>query len=334
MNLMIDKRDQEKEQDSRPGLSQEPQMTDQEDKPFEPPDIKKIKKELKGKKAVPAGLFYFIIIPLIILSLVFVYLYYFNPDLLFKPKTKIPPVVQVQHTPVADSTAELLGSAPTSGADSTAVQTASPLTTPAPTGIATQTPQLPQPARTTPGANVTAQVMNSLVNSIAADMKISTLYLDENTFSMEVKTSSQAAIDKMYATLKSALPVNASITSEPKIVNSTSIVAGTFTVAAAQERPASSQANDSATLNAELSALITKSNTQKIELSIESARRWNNKMRVPIFIKVEGSVSNCQKLVNEVLKSDRDYQVSKVILMPSTLQSSVLVIRLFLLYPA
>jgi len=305
-----------------------------EEKPLQPQDIKKIRKELKGKKAVPTSLFYFIIIPLIILSLVVVYLYYFKRDMLFKPELKIPPVVQIQQTPVADSTAMLLGQTPAT--DSTlaaANQLQTPVQEPEQTATAPVTPPA-QVVRITPGTNVTAQIMNTLVNSIPVDISISTLYLDENTFSMEVKTNSQAGIDKVYATLKSALPVNASITSEPKIVDGNSIIAGTYTLPTAQPKPASVKANDAATLNAEISALITKNNTKNLELSIESARTWNNKMRAPVFIKVEGSVSNCQKFFNEVLQSDRDYQVSKVILMPSSQQSSVLVIRVFLVYPA
>ncbi|HPG39160.1 MAG TPA: hypothetical protein PLP19_03655 [bacterium] len=334
MNLMIDKREQEKPDDNSPTFPQEPPPNTSEGQPLQPKDIKKIKRELKGKKAVPTGLFYFIIIPLIILSLVVVYLYYFKRDLLFKPKLNIPPVVQVQQTPVADSTAMLLGQTP--GPDSTlstANQVQPQVSEPGQTTTPPVTPPT-QVVRTVPGTNVTAQIMNTLVNSIPIDMIISTLYLDENTFSMEVKANSQTGIDKVYTSLKSALPANTSITSEPKIVGGNCIIAGTYSLPAAQPKPASAKANDAATLSAEISALITKNNTKKLELSIESARAWNNKMRAPVFIKVEGSVSNCQKLVNEILQSDRDYQVSKVILMPSSLQSSVLVIRVFLVYPA
>jgi len=311
MNLLFDKKEKLSEDSSE-------EKNQAETIPSEKNDISfRVKKKAKPprikKKGVPIGFFYFIIIPLIVMSLVVVYMFYFKKDIVFKPQNQIPSSkVRIQ-----DKTS------------TNQQRLAQDLVQPSDTAkVVSQA--FDEEARD----NVTARIIEGLVSSMTADVNLSTLYLDENTFSAQVKTNSQTGLEALYTNLQNKLPSLVKINTTPQITNSQALISGMYSMPQRPESVKPSKVFDKTTIESELSKLISKNNARMMEFSIGPNQSWNNKTRALIFIKVDGSIDNCQKVVSDILHSGWDLNVSKIILMPSNVQNSILVLRVFIMNPA
>ncbi|MBN2411597.1 hypothetical protein JXQ31_07875 [candidate division KSB1 bacterium] len=308
MNLIFDKREKENDHVDKDHLHNTV-PTEKKDEPFIEDNL--IKPKRIKKKGLPAGFFYFIIVPLIVMSLVVLYMFYFKKDMVLKYKNQI----LSPKSGIVDTT----GQQPTiSGRDIEQPSDTTKIVSP----VAVQ--DAPE--------NVTTRIIGVLVNNLTPELKLSTLYLDENTFSAQMRTNSQGDLENLYSQFNS-LPDNIKIDSTPTITNSQALISGTFSIPqrSASETPVKSF--NRGTFESELSELLLKNNTRKVEFSLGPNQSWNNKTRALAFIKIEGSISSCQQFVNDFLSSGWDLTVSKIILMPSNEQSAIMVLRVFIHNP-
>ncbi len=310
MNLIFDKREKVKDRQEEDFLHETVPVTENSGEPFVPDNLEKPKK-IK-KKGLPSGFIYFIFIPLIVMSLVFVYLFYFNKNDVIKYKNQI----LSPKGGIVDSTGQqsiIPGQQTVQPSDTT--KTVSP-------GSAQDFPE-----------NVTTRIIGVLVNSLSPELKLSTLYLDENTFSAQMRTNSQADLEKLYSKFN-GLPDNIKIDSTPTITNSQALISGTFTVPQSPVSETPVKTFNRGTFESELTELLLKNNTRKIEFSLGPNQSWKDKTRALAFVKIEGSISNCQKFTGDFLSGGWDLNVSKIILIPSNEQSAVMVLRVFIYNPA
>jgi len=311
MNLIFDKRDKVSEDHVEEKIQVDTVPIEKNDLSINPETTIKPKK-IK-KKGVRPGFFYFIIIPLIVMSLLIVYMFYFKKDVVLKYKDQL--------LSPKDTTQQVAGNQPAI----TGQEDVQPSDT---TTLVTQALTEDSPE------NISSRIIGVLVNSLTAELKLSTLYLDENTFSAQIRTNSQVDLDNLYSKLNNTLPNNIKVDTTPTIANSQALISGTYNVPQSSTPETPVKTFEKGTFEKELSELVSKNNTRKIEFSIGPNQAWNNKTRALIFVKIEGSTSNCQKFVSEFLQSGWDLHVSKIILMPSNDQSSILVLRVFIHNPA
>jgi len=310
MNLIFDKREKEEDRveekfqaDTAP--IEEIDTSIQPEKSIGPKKIR--------KKGLPAGFIYFIIIPLLVMTLVVIYLFYFNKDVVFKYKNQIlPPKISSQDT--TDKQPAVPGREIVQPSDTTQV--------------------VSQVLTQEISENLSTRIIGEIVNNLGPALKLTTLYMDENAFSAQITTNSQTDLEQLYSKLDNNLPDNVKFDSTPTISNSQAFISGTYTVPQRSEAGKPSKTFNRATLETELSELVSKTNTRKNEFSLGPNQVWNDKIRALIFVKIEGSIANCQQFVNDFLHSGWDLHVSKIILMPSNDQRAVLVLRVFIQNPA
>ena len=180
-----------------------------------------------------------------------------------------------------------------------------------------------------------AQNLNSILESQPADVKIATLILDETSFSAEVVSNTRANAEAYHGRLKDQLRGDVSLSPTSGATGSAhSIISGNIAMASTEQSVGDLTRIADEALRAKLSELSRQSGTNLAELGIGRRIHAGGIVKVPVFIRVSGSQTQCQEYFNQIAKTGFNFRVAKIIMMASNPQLANMVLRLELLQPA
>ena len=177
-----------------------------------------------------------------------------------------------------------------------------------------------QPVGTVKSAQVIGNIMSTLLSAIPSSSRLSTLFMDDGSFSIEV-SGSQADLQKYQSDLKSSL-ASAKI-SHGAISGGKTLISGTFPLAENSTSGGSVQKDD---VLAQLTSLAGSAGVQVLEKSTKDLRSGGS-TKSEIFLKVSGSVDQCQNVLKDFADKNWNVQISKVLLLPMNQQKANLVLR-------
>ncbi len=343
MNLLFDKREQSSQSVPDKEYTQDDVMFHSDEAgPVKDNKAASKNKIKKPKKQMKMGWLYFILIPLTVVVLVMGYLFYFQRDLLFKPKVPTT-ITQKQHT-VLDSSEQQTDQVvqqptTTESIEQQPVVQNQPVNQSQTDAESKPVSQAGQTRVTTPvtrtsasGQSVVAvQLVDNFLNALPASVSLSSLFIDENTFSVGVSTTSSSALSSYYQSLSSSLPAGAAITTEPKLTGRQTLIAGTYSNVSPQR---GTNPISAANMRTQINNIINKNSVLKHEITVGAPKAWNSGKRSLVFVKISGQMNNCQNVVTDIFNSGWDVSLSKIIVMPVNKSNGTLVLRFFLNNPA
>lgn len=214
------------------------------------------------------------------------------------------------------------------------VDTTRPVLAPAKDTTRTVAPEPAKPTPATPAVSgdkpiaKMAQTFIRLNGMIPPQVTVTTMVLDESSFSMELASDNKAAIENVFAAVQKewASDLSFSPTSAGAAVRG--LITGTLAAAAADR--AGSTTNPQ-TVVQELERTARAADLKVIEITEIKTMNQAGARRVPIFIKVRGTRAAFQTFCANVATQEWNLHVGKFILLNSQGESATFVLRLELM---
>jgi len=168
-------------------------------------------------------------------------------------------------------------------------------------------------------------VLNALARITATEMTLRTLYLDENSFSAEFQG---AQIEEVFNRLRRELPPAIKMNSSTSRTGGTALISGTFPARSA------STFSGSEALSADQAGTMLKEKAASAGASVaELSVSPNPNNILSVFLRLEGTVAQVRSFVFNLLGTNWNFRISKIIIMPSSGQQATTVLRLQLFNP-
>ncbi len=220
------------------------------------------------------------------------------------------------YTPATQTAGEV---AETSGAiESPAATTPVAITESTPAGAMTSIPARQSPPLEYAGSNALATAMQLIANimtALPADVRLSTLIMDESSFSAEVAADGRSAIENYFATLQARMPGQLSFSPSSGYYSGVrALINGTF----ADINPptgTTTTAADLTRMKGELRQMAGDNSFAKPEISYGKAMLRGEVRYVPLFIKVTGTRENFAAYGRAIARRYPELRLSKVIMM-------------------
>ena len=174
----------------------------------------------------------------------------------------------------------------------------------------------------------TADNMNKVLTALSGNVRLNTLIMDVYSFSVEVSAPSSSEIQAFVSSLKSQIP--ARITTSSPAGGRKALVSGMFSSPVSRPSPPGQQMSR-AQIRREITRAATTTGVSISDLSVGDFRTVGNIRKAPIFVKVKGSISNCQRFFNELARLGDSLGLSKIIMMAPDGNQANFVLRLELL---
>ncbi|MBN1466061.1 hypothetical protein JXA02_09885 [candidate division KSB1 bacterium] len=157
------------------------------------------------------------------------------------------------------------------------------------------------------------------IQAAIGEGQVTTLFIDDGSFSAEIAAGSPAAATRAYEAIKQALPGTMTVTSSAP-VNAAALITGTFAPQALQ----SGSGLPRAEIDAKLRAFAQDANASVTSLDISESDG-----RSFVFMKIEGALDNCRRFIDN-LAQIKSVSVSKLIMMPATSGNYTFVLRFYI----
>ncbi|MBN1560061.1 hypothetical protein JW998_07405 [candidate division KSB1 bacterium] len=170
----------------------------------------------------------------------------------------------------------------------------------------------------------TLRIAADLMQKIQAAMgngQVTTLFIDDGSFSAEVDAGSLADAQKVYAAIKESLPATMTVASSAPLNGTSALIAGTF----APQSVSSGSVLSGSDVDTKLRALAQNANISISSLDITSQSNGQSF----VFMKVEGALDNCRLFIDN-LSQENFVNVSKLIMMPASSGNFALVLRFYI----
>lgn len=195
---------------------------------------------------------------------------------------------------------------------------------------------VPMPAQQTPPPAVSsdkpiarmAQTFAQLSAMIPSTVNVTTMVLDESSFSIEVSAESKAAIENLFTAVHNQWASDLSFSPSAGSAAVRGLITGLLT------SPGSDRAGSSVnpqTVVQELERAAKAAELKVIEITEIKNMNQNSARRTPIFIKVRGTRAAFQMLCASAANQDWNLRVGKFILLNSQGESATFVLRLELM---
>ncbi len=192
------------------------------------------------------------------------------------------------------------------------------------------------PVTTMTGSDPISQMMNAvdkIVTLVPASVALTTLVMDENSFSIEVSSDSRDAMERFYADLKVQMPCELVFSpTTGKYQGVRSLMTGNLGALTASGPPVTEMSP--AELSTELRKIAKTAGLAIIEVTPLKNVGKNSNKRVPIFIKTRGTLPEFAAFSRSLVDKNWNLQPAKFILMNSKAQATTFVLRLELAQPA
>lgn len=180
---------------------------------------------------------------------------------------------------------------------------------------------------------MTTTILSIITSSFPEDMNIGTVIIDENSFSIEVSSSSRSAIESYFAGLKKQ--VNGDLSFSPSSGNYSGVralITGTFQ-SSKQEWRSDTKASNIDDLLKNIRQKAVDSGLKVVEITSEKSKTLSGLKRTPLFIKVTGDGNSFSTFSSSIVNITQNIGVSKLIVMFSSRQNVTYVLRLDYVQP-
>ncbi|HNR68513.1 MAG TPA: hypothetical protein PKN04_08435 [bacterium] len=210
-------------------------------------------------------------------------------------------------------------------AGQTTTTPAEELVVPGAVGVGSETTL--EPTAVIPGAlGRTAQLMSWFSEALPKDMRLTTLIMDETSFSAEISAADRQALDAFYQRLQDRFPGKVTFSPTTGTSGTRTLLSGLYDSPVA---PVSASASTAQGILANLQSHASTTGVQIIDSGADSPRqRADQKTVTPLFVKVRGTNNGCLNFIRRIAQENGAVRVSKVILLSNTDQQSDLVLRL------
>lgn len=197
-----------------------------------------------------------------------------------------------------------------------------------PTQLETEQPvqqqeQPPQrPAQQQTGVAAIGNIMGTILGAIPSGSRLSTLFLDDASFSVEI-TGNATALRSFQNDLKSGLPPETRL-SNGSVTGGKTLVSGTFPRVGGA---AAGQVVSKEQIARELNALCSQIGARVLESNVGSDVVSGGKRKAMLHFKIDGSTEQCRQVLEGFSQKNWNVEISKVILLPLTPQRANLVLR-------
>ncbi|MBD3378283.1 type 4a pilus biogenesis protein PilO [candidate division KSB1 bacterium] len=324
MNLLTDHRDYKYEQDESPIVDEMPSEpaapTFDETTPFEPVaaghDIPSFEKRRKGSMAP------LIVIFVLIVSIAAIAYFGF----LRSGDGPADTPIAEQTEPEQTEQEALQPSNITESSEDAQTGQSQPQTQQQPTGQEQRPSQVSAISGESDLARAAIQIRSAFAG-LSSNIKLATLIVDENSFSVEVTASSRNTLEAYYTSLKERLSGQLSMAPSP----------GTGAEARALITGMNKDSDDLASLVSSLSPqdLLSQLSEQArqaglrvLESTQRSPIRQAGFVRTPVFIKLAGSRSQCEAFISQIATMGLGVRLSKIIYLTQNTDSANLVVLL------
>jgi hypothetical protein len=173
-----------------------------------------------------------------------------------------------------------------------------------------------------------AQTFFQLSGMIPSQVNVTTMVLDESSFSMEVTSDNKAAIENLFATVHKEWASDLTFSPASATAAVRGLITGSLSGAGADRTGLTVNPQ---TVVQELERTARAAELKVIEITEIKNMNQAGARRVPIFIKVRGSRSGFQTFCANVANQDWNLHVGKFILLNSQGESATYVLRLELM---
>ncbi len=196
-----------------------------------------------------------------------------------------------------------------------------------PEPTAASRPKSPIPSR--PGGDQgLAQLhtwMGSVLDALPQQVTLSTLIMDESSFSVEVTAERRAQLELYFTNLKESMGESLSMAPSPGTgVEARALITNVFEI---DSSPPMSAGQNASSLLQTLREQATSFNLAVQESTIGQEIQVSGRKKMPLFFKVLGPTSQCREFLGSVAQQNYPIAISKLILMPKTLQQAEFVLR-------
>jgi len=175
---------------------------------------------------------------------------------------------------------------------------------------ATEPDRTPSPGLSSDGQSGFASADNILktLQTVANTQdQLSSIFIDESTFWVEVSSASTEAALRFFNSLKASVPDFVELTSSAP-QKATFIISGNLNVSIPDRTANVTQQQ----LRQTLDTIFSRVNVVKLDQSVSTRAE----LGVFAFVKMRGSMNQCQTFIRELAQSNWPYKVSKIILTP------------------
>lgn len=173
------------------------------------------------------------------------------------------------------------------------------------------------------GANIkTSDVLTTFMKALPEGVHLGTLYLDERSFTAEVNAANRAEIVAFQEQLQEQISkeIRLSGTGVNALITGSFLATGNGSVV----QPADI---DRGALGPALSALAGEMGLDVVDLKIGEDKILGTTRAAEVFVKLKGSISDCQSYFEQIAQKGWNLKLSKMILMPSAGQEASIVLR-------
>ncbi|MBN1542422.1 hypothetical protein JW992_09775 [candidate division KSB1 bacterium] len=170
----------------------------------------------------------------------------------------------------------------------------------------------------------TARIVDMVFSALHEDVRLSTLIMDEHSFSVEIAAKTRATLEAFYSKLNDSFSGTLSFSPSNTGIEARALITGLFAEPAAGADV--SMSADQVLQNLRRHAAST--NVQVIEASLGTTRRDAGRTITPLFFKIRGTRESCRTYLDQIVQENGRLRVAKIILMSTTGQQADLVLRL------
>jgi len=167
---------------------------------------------------------------------------------------------------------------------------------------------------------IASEFMQNIQAATARD-NVTTLFMDDGSFSAEIDASSLVDAKNIYAAVRESLPSHTQITSSAPVNGTVAIISGTFTPAAVPSGSGLTRGE----IETKLREFAGQANNTISSLNISKQEDQHF-----VFMKTEGSFENCRTFVEKLADENIYVSVSKLIMTQNPSGSYTFVLRFYL----
>lgn len=183
-----------------------------------------------------------------------------------------------------------------------------------------------------PQGTAVGKTMGTVVQNLSTNVKLRTLYMDENAFTLEVSSTSSQHLDNFYQLLRTTLAPSAQIAALPNSLNiERTLLSGTINSEATDNQSTTGPGSTNQ-VRGQLSELASIANVNLVNTNFGTERLILNRKVVEVFVKVRGTASECHNFFAKFTAKKWNYKISKLLLMPEQGQDA-LVLRFIYFFP-
>ena len=171
-----------------------------------------------------------------------------------------------------------------------------------------------------------AQQIELLLTNLPPDVRLLTMIMDENSFSVEVTAKTRPFLESYYASIENKFTGSTAFAPSPGTgYGAKALITGVIDV----PPPAITMSTQSAQqVMGQIRQLAQQSTLTIIDTKLGSATASKGKSKWPLFIKVRASSQECQQFIYTLAQQNPNLKISKIIIMFTGEDTANLVLRL------